>query len=80
MASLALPWYRIRVIVTSTQESRGVEMAGIALCIGHDVCVGLWSGNDAFAIGMTAIAGARCAFEHAADVAGFTSCNSVTAG
>jgi hypothetical protein len=80
MTGLTLSRQSIGVVETRTQESCGVEVAGIALCIGHDVCVGLWRGHDAFAIGMTAVAGARCAFEHATDVAGFTSCNSVTSG
>ena len=73
----ALAGHGDAVVVACAEEGGSIVVAGLAGRIGDDVLERLGCRDDAFARGVATVAGARCADEHTADVAGFTACRGV---
>lgn len=79
VAGDALPRHCRAVVVTRAQPGRSVEVTAFAWRVGHEMSVGFWRRYDALADCMASVAVPRCAFEHAAHMASFTSCRGVPA-
>jgi hypothetical protein len=68
------------MIEARPHEGGGIEVAGFARCIGHDVAGGFRCRHDAPAQRMATIAFLCRTFEYAGDVASFTGCSGMPAG
>ena len=80
MASGALPRHGRTMVVARPQPSSCIEVTAFARSIGYEMSVGFGCRHDALADRMASVAISRCAFKHAARMAGFASCRGVSAG
>jgi hypothetical protein len=79
MASLATTPRRVGMVEARAVKSGRVEVTGFARCVGHNVSAGFRCGHDTFAQCVTAVAGARCTLEYAADMTSFAGHDGMTA-